>query len=301
MTMNLPTPLIEQLEGYRVAFWESLPQFAAALVLVVLTWGVVWITRLAVRRALAAAKVRRSLIDLAQMLSSVGLWFVGILLAVMVALPTVTPGRALTAFGLGSVAIGFAFKDIFENFFAGILLLIREPFRLGDFIEVDDVEGKVERITIRDTHIRKTDGELVVMPNATIFKNPVHVLTNSDLRRTSIISGVSYDTDVDQARDVIEAAVRDVDTVRDDVRDVQVFAKAFGESSIDFEVAWWTGSRPIDIRQSRDEVVRAIKRALDNAGIEIPFPYRTLTFKEPAQIVSYEKDPADGADVRTEK
>lgn len=215
------------------------------------------------------------------MLTSVGLWFAGILVATTIALPTVTPGRALTALGLGSVAIGFAFKDVFENFLAGILLLIREPFRLGDFIEVDDIEGKVDQITIRDTHIRQTDGELVVMPNAMIFKNPIHVLTNSDLRRTAIICGVSYDTDVDHARDVITAAVRDVDSVRDDVKDVQIFAKAFGESSIDFEVAWWTGSRPFDIRQSRDQVVAAVKRALDEADIEIPFPYRTLTFKEP--------------------
>lgn len=291
--MNLPAPLAEQIESYRVAFWENLPQFLVALVLLALTWALVRIVRFAVGRVLSATRLRRSLIDLTQMLTSVGLWFTGILIATTIALPTVTPGRTLTALGLGSVAIGFAFKDVFENFLAGILLLIREPFRLGDFIEVDDVEGKVDQITIRDTHIRQTDGELVVMPNAMIFKNPIHVLTNRDLRRTAIICGVSYDTDVDEARDVIVAAVRDVDSVRDDVKDVQVFAKAFGESSIDFEVAWWTGSRPIDIRQSRDQVVAAVKRALDDASIEIPFPYRTLTFKEKLTVRSHGKN-ADG-------
>ena len=75
---------------------------------------------------------------------------------------------------------------------------------------------------------------------------------------------------------IYDAVIR-VDMVRDDVRDVQVFAKEFGASSIDFQVTWWTGSKPVDIRASRDKVVSSIKRALDEAGIEIPFPYRTLT------------------------
>ena len=67
-------------------------------------------------------------------------------------------------------------------------------------------------------------------------------------------------------------------------RPVQIFAREFNSSSIDFEVTWWTGSKPVDERRSRDEVVAAVKRALDEAGIEIPFPYRTLTFKEPLSL-----------------
>jgi len=192
-----------------------------------------------------------------------------------------TPAKMLTALGLGSVAIGFAFKDVFENFLAGILILFREPFRLGDYVECGSIEGQVEEITIRDTHIRQTDGQRVVMPNALLFKEPVTVRTDKDLRRTTITCGVAYGEEVDLAREVITRAVKHVDTVRNDVRDVQIFAKEFNSSSIDFEVTWWTGSRPIDIRVSRDQVVAAVKRALDDAGIEIPFPYRTLTFKGP--------------------
>ena len=99
-----------------------------------------------------------------------------------------------------------------------------------------------------------------------------------------MICGVAYGEDVDAAREVIANAVRGVDAVRDDVRDVEIFAQEFADSAINFEVTWWTGSRPIDIRSSRDKVVAAVKRALDDAGIEIPFPYRTLTFNEPLPI-----------------
>lgn len=282
---TLPAPLREQLQGYATGFWAALPQVVLSLVFLLFVWGAIRIVQWTVPRTLRRARMRRSLVDVVMMLLTVGLWLMGGLIAVTIAFPTVTPGRALTALGIGGVAIGFAFKDVFENFLAGILLLIREPFARDDFIECEGIDGQVERITIRDTHIRQTDGQLVVAPNAMFFKNPVTIRTARDVRRTTIICGVAYGEDVDEARSVIEAAVRGVDDVRNDVRDVQIFAQEFGDSSINFEVTWWTGSRPIDIRQSRDHVVSAVKRALDEAGIEIPFPYRTMTFKEPLRMV----------------
>lgn len=105
-----------------------------------------------------------------------------------------------------------------------------------------------------------------------------------ELRHVTIIVGAAYGEDVDVARRVIHDAVVAIDAVRDDVSDVQVLAHAFGASSIDFEVAWWTGSRPIDIRASRDRVVAPVRSALDEAGIEIPFLYRTLVFKHPLPL-----------------
>ncbi|RZV49246.1 MAG: mechanosensitive ion channel family protein, partial [Pseudomonadales bacterium] len=123
-------------------------------------------------------------------------------------------------------------------------------------------------------------GELVLVPNSVLFKNPVNVMTNRGARRVDIVAGVSYDSDVEQATEIIEKAVKACNSVLGD-RPIQVFPQAFGASSIDIEVAWWTEAKPVDIRASRAEVVCAVKRALDEAGIEIPFPYRTLTFKEP--------------------
>jgi small-conductance mechanosensitive channel len=284
MDVWTPAALIEQAQGFVKAFWASLPQIGVALLVLLLTWLGAKLVRLVLARVCRSARMRRSLIEVLQMIGAVTTWIIGILIATVIVFPSMTPAKMLTALGLGSVAIGFAFKDVFENFLAGILLLIREPFRLGDYIDCGGVEGQVAEITIRDTHIRQTDGQRVVMPNALLFKEPVTVRTDSDFRRTTIVCGVAYGEDVDAARDVITRAVKNLDTVRDDVRDVEIFAQAFGASSIDFEVTWWTGSRPIDIRISRDQVVAAVKRALDEAGIEIPFPYRTLTFKGPLPV-----------------
>ncbi|MFK7763810.1 MAG: mechanosensitive ion channel family protein [Roseobacter sp.] len=280
MLITLEEPLVTYWDGLITA----LPKLAAAMIVIFLTWAFVRTTRAFIRKIGRKTSMRQNLIDVLSMLAGTGLWLMGVLVALAIIFPTITPGKALTTLGLGSVAIGFAFKDTFENFLAGILILLREPFAIGDHVECDDIEGQIEEITIRDTHVRQTDGQLVVVPNHLLFQNPVTVRTNRDLRRTTIICGVAYGENVDDARTVIEDAVRCVDSVRNDVRDVQVFAQEFGASSINFEVTWWTGSKPIDIRTSRDQVVAAVKSALDDASIEIPFPYRTLTFKEPIPV-----------------
>ncbi|MDT3778813.1 mechanosensitive ion channel family protein [Nitrospira sp. MA-1] len=261
-----------------------LPNVISAIVILALTWLSTKALETLLTRLLSRFGIRESLLELLQKLVYIGIWIVGILIAAIIIFPSLTPGKILTGLGLGSIAIGFAFKDIFENFLAGILILLREPFQLGDVIECEDLEGFVEEITIRDTHIRQTDGQRVVIPNSVLFKNPVIVRTDRDLRRVTIMCGIAYGEDVNAGRDVIRRALEGLDTVNQE-KDIQVFAQGFGASSIDFEVTWWTGSRPVDIRKSKDKVVAAVKQSLDSAGIEIPFPYRTLTFKEPLETL----------------
>ena len=206
------------------------------------------------------------------------------MVAAVIVFPGLTPASILAGLGIGSVAIGFAFKDVFENFLAGIIILFRREMRIGDFIECDGIAGKVSRIAIRESYIRQTDGQLVIVPNSILFKNPVTILTDQKLRRVTVICGVAYDVDIDRARTIIGDAVKACATVSSKDNPVEIFAQEFASSSINFEVTWWTGSTPVDMRQSKDEVIAAVKRALDDAGIEIPFPYRTLTFKEPLSL-----------------
>ncbi|MEQ8348908.1 MAG: mechanosensitive ion channel family protein [Sneathiellaceae bacterium] len=270
----------ERILGHLHGLLAASPRILGALLAVVLTGLAAWAVRRLIEQGGGRLRFRTALVEVIGMLAAALVWVLGLLTASAIAFPSVTPADVLTALGLGSIAIGFAFKDIFENFFAGILILLREPFAIGDHVECDEIEGAVERISVRDTHVRQTDGQLVVVPNAKLFQNPVTVRTNLSFRRARIICGIAYGEDADRAREVIHDAVTAVDSVRDDIRDVQVFAHGFGESSIDFEVAWWTGSRPVDIRTSRDQVVRAVKRALDAAGIEIPFPQRVVTLRQ---------------------
>ena len=263
------------------SMWEDFlgrsPLIIAALVTLLLTWVVSKIVGRLLHFALQKRKIRGGLKDLFYQLASIAVWIAGFLFAAVIAFPGMTPTKALSFLGLGTVAIGFAFKDIFENFFAGILILWGYPFDRGDVIKCGDDMGVVQEITIRNTLIRALSGELIVVPNAQLFKTSVEVLTNQKRRRVTLVCGVAYGEDVSQAHDVILEAVQSCDTV-DQQKKVDVCASEFDDSSINFDVLWWTGSRPNEIRKSRDQVVKAIKVALDQAGIEIPFPYRTLTF-----------------------
>jgi small conductance mechanosensitive channel len=271
--------------AYTVAaeFVALLPRLGIALGLLVLTWLAVALANRAMHRVLGRTRVRRALAELVVEVADVGLWVVALFVAAAVAFPSVTPANIVTGLGLGTVAIGFAFRDVFENFLAGILILYREPFRLGDCIECAKVEGFVEEITARDTHLRQTDGQRVVLPNALLFKNQVWVRTDRETRRTTVFCRVGFDADVAAAREVIRRAVEPLATVSRE-QEVQVFAHAFTDEGVEFEVTWWTGSRPVDVRRSRDEVVAAVKRALDEAGLKVAVPRRMLAFDPPLGI-----------------
>ncbi|MFC3614359.1 mechanosensitive ion channel family protein [Lutimaribacter marinistellae] len=262
---------------------ELLPNIIAAVFILLLTGLIAWGCARLVESGFRRSHSRPSLVSAVGTLTRLLVWTLGILIAVTVIFPNLTPAKLLAGLGIGSIAVGLAFKDIFENFLAGFLILLRKPMRIGDDIECAELTGKVEKITIRDTFLRKRSGELVLVPNSFVFKNPVRILTDRDTRRISITVGVAYGEDVDDSREVIRDAVAALPSISEGT-DVQVFAKEFNSSSIDFLVRWWTDSAPVSEHRSRDEAVAAIKRALDEAGIEIPFPYRTLTFKEPLPL-----------------
>lgn len=269
----------ESLESIWTSMLERMPFIMAGVVICVITWLLAKLAHYAVSRVTNGSRLNTSFKELVRQLASITVWVIGLMVAAIVVFPGMTPAKILTVLGLGSIAIGFAFKDIVENFFAGVLILWKFPFDPGDFIVCGDVEGRVEDISIRMTQIRQTDGQLVVLPNAMLFKDVVRVMTDWDTRRITVIVGVAYDEDVDASREVIQEVVAKCKTVHSD-HDVEVYAQEFADSSVNFEVTWWTGPTPKAVRQSRDEVVAAVKRALDDAEIEIPFPYRTLTFKD---------------------
>ena len=182
------------------------------------------------------------------------------------------------------MAIGFAFQDIFENFLAGVLIMLRDKMNIGDLIEIEGTLGKVEKISLRETHVRQLSNELTIMPNSMLFKNSVKILTDAAMRRDEVMVGVSYNADLDTSQAAILRAFEGIDGLVAE-KPIGVFAREFGASSIDFLVQWWADtSAPRDMREVRTKVVKAIKRELDAEGIEIPFPQVTNTFAEPLKL-----------------
>ncbi len=210
------------------------------------------------------------------------IWIGGGLLIAKILFPGFELVTALTYLGIASLVAGFAFRDIFENAFAGLLILWRFPFEIGDYIEVETeppVCGRVHDIWVRSTLIREVSEELVVVPNAKIYQNAVRVTTWRQNTRQTFAVMVAYDTDLEQARKVLTQAVEDCEPVADNPP-VLAYIRRFADSGVEFEVAWWAKSGPLQELQSRDRVAESIRKALAAENIEIPFPYRTLTFKQ---------------------
>lgn len=284
-SLNTLDILIGQLQSMWQGIVSLLPSLVIALLFLIVTWIVARFATNIADRLTSKMAMRPSLRELVETLVRIAIWTVGLLVALTILLPDLTPGSLIAGLGVGTVAIGFAFQDIFENFLAGILIMIREKMRIGDYIRCDGIEGRVEQIMLRETHIRKMSNELTIVPNSILFKNPVEILTDMQQRRHEVVVGVSYDTDLEEARDVIRTALESSDAT-DGEKKIDIFACEFNSSSVDFRLRWWSGSAQRDMHESRDAVIRAVKRALDEAGIEIPFPYVTHTFKEPVPMAS---------------
>ncbi len=204
-------------------------------------------------------------------------------------------GPLLGALGIGGIALAFAAQDILRNFVAGILLQVRRPFRLGEEIGSGDYEGVVQDINLRTVVLVTYDGLTVYLPNADVLSEPIVNYTRTPLNRTEITVGVAYDTDLERAREAMLAACRVADGV---VRDPgpQAWVTTFGESSVDVVVRYWHAADIASRWRVRNAVAIAVKRELDDQGMTIPFPQRTLWFGPGGTRLQIAKpDPADGA------
>ena len=201
--------------------------------------------------------------------------FAGLIWALSVLDVRIAP--LLGAFGIGAVAVAFAAQSILENFFSSIVLRTRRPFRRGDQIQTSKLEGTVEEVNFRTLVLRTYDGERVLIPCADVLSSPIVNHTVNGRRRTTLTVGVAYDTDLATAQRILTEGVASVDGVLPSPAP-EALVEELGESSIDFAVRFWHAPDITTLWRVRSEVAIAVKGALDEAGIGIPFPQRTLWF-----------------------
>jgi len=204
----------------------------------------------------------------------------GLLVAMVIALPSFQPGQLVQLLGISSVAVGFAFRDILQNFLAGILLLLTRPFRIGDQIRFGEYEGLVEDIQTRATMLRTYDSRRIVIPNSELFTKSVTVNTAYEERRLEYEVGIGYGDDVEEARKVILEAIGGIDEVLDKPVP-EVLLLGLGASSVDLKVRWWIHPpRRSEAVVSQDKVLTAIKNALATHGIDLPYDTRVVLFHD---------------------
>lgn len=260
--------------------WRSIvarsPYMLAALLVVLAFWVLSRGGRRVVRIAARRARLEAELVELFGNGSAILVTTLGVLVGFVVVFPGFAPGDLITGLGITSVAVGFAFKDVLQNFFAGIFILWRRPFHIGDQIRTADHEGTVEEITMRSTRIKTYDGERVIVPNADVYTHTIQVRTAYRTRRVQFTVGIAYPESIEEAREIIHRTLRNTEGVLADPKP-WVYVSELGDFAVVFTVYFWAGSEQANVLAVSDRVATGIKLALDEAGIEIPYP-RTVAF-----------------------
>ena len=203
----------------------------------------------------------------------------GLLVGLSIALPDFGAGKLIELLGIGSVAIGFAFRDILQNFLAGILLLLTEPFGIGDQVIVHDFEGTIEAIQARATMIKTYDGRRVVIPNADLFTESVIVNTAFAMRRSEYDVRIGYSDDIARAKQLIVEAINSADGVLKEPQP-ETLVMDLAPNSVHIRARWWTKSRRVEVLTGQDQVITAIKSKLIENGIDLPLPTQQILFHD---------------------
>ncbi|UWQ21203.1 mechanosensitive ion channel family protein [Jannaschia sp. W003] len=279
-----PGLIFDKLDAWLDGFFRLLPNIAVALVLLALFVGLGWLVAWAIRRG-AAARDRQNLGSVGGSLVKWGIWIAGFLLAATIVVPTLRPGDLIAGLGIGSVAIGFAFKDILQNMLAGILILVRQPFEVGDqIISSHGHEGTVEQIETRATFIRTYDGRRVVIPNSDIYTNPVVVQTAFETRRSEYDVGIGYGDDFAEAIRIAVEAMQGVAGVLADPGP-EALAWELADSAKVVRIRWWTKSPRKDQVHVFSDVIQAVCSAYEEAGIDMPFPTQVTLWHDQTEAV----------------
>jgi small-conductance mechanosensitive channel len=251
----------------------------AVIVFAIFYWAATGIKSL-VRRVTRRHRHARNLGLVLGRLSQGIIVLLGLFVALSIIIPSFKAGDLIQLLGISGVAIGFAFRDILQNFLAGVLILLTEPFQINDQIVFKNFEGTVEEIQTRATTIRTYDGRRVVIPNSELFTNSLTVNTAFDNRRLEYDVGIGYGDNIDRAKELILEAITSVDKVLQEPPP-EALVMELAESTVNIRARWWIAPpRRSDALDTRDKVLCAIKNKLTANGIDLPFPTQQILFHD---------------------
>lgn len=273
-----PKLAIEQLDSWLDGFVRLLPNIVAAIIVALLFYGIAKLMYYLMVRALKSQD-RENLGRVAGGFVKWVIFIIGFLIAATIVVPTLKVGDVVAGLGVSSVAIGFAFKDILQNWLAGLLILLRQPFEIGDQIVVGDYEGTVERIETRATIIKQYDNQRILVPNSDIYTNSIKIKTANPYIRSQYDVGIGYGDSIDEAAAAIRKVVQQVEGVEQD-KPIEVLPWDLAASWVTMRVRWWTNSQRPAVVKTYTKVIQSIKEALDDAHIDMPYDTKVHLFHD---------------------
>ena len=262
----------EYFNQYLVKVIDSLPTLLTAILIVVASLYLAKLLSNLLRKMLERREVDR---EVTMLLATITRWSI-IVAGIITALQQFFDVTAfLAGLGILGFTIGFALQNIMQNFVSGVILLIEQPFDVGDAVELNGFGGTVLTISLRTTEMRTFDGLIVMIPNADVLSNTITNYTRADRRRIELPVGIAYGSDPALARQIVLETVQNVPGFLGDPEPL-VFFHTFGGSSVDMTAYFWIDTSVTNPFAAKDAALEFIKAALEKKGIEIPFPITTV-------------------------
>ncbi len=278
--------LLEQAYGMLAA----LPMLLVALLVIWLAWRIGgWISR---RKAFERIAQRNPFLrDLARTTARWLVLLVGVVIALELLDATALVGAVLGTAGVLGVAIGFAFKDILENYIAGILMSIRQPFAPRDHVVIDGNEGVIVALNSRATILMTLDGNHLRLPNALVFRGVTLNYTRNPSRRFEFEVGVGVEEDLVEAQRIGTGELQRIDGVIAKPPPRAIIT-ALGDSNVQLRFHGWVDQRTHDFLLVKSEAIRRVKLALEAAGMDMPEPiYRVQLSERPPSLAKADAQP----------
>jgi len=260
-----------------VKFLEFLPKAILAMVIFVIS---LYLAGVITKLVLSALERRDTDTEVKLVIGKITRWSI-IIAGVFIGLQQM--GFDLSAFlvslGVLGFTIGFALQDISKNFIAGLLILLQQPFDIGDVIKIDDFNGTVINVDLRATEIKTVDGKIVLIPNGDLYTSPITNYSRETNRRLDLILGVAYGSDLELVKQTALETVASVETVLSDPAPEIAFDN-FGGSTIDCTLYFWFNAREENLAAVKDAVFLAINSAFEAKNIEMPYPTQRVILQQ---------------------
>jgi len=278
--------IIKRLEVYYYAFLKAIPRIGLAIAIVII--GILltgWLKSLFKRKLKERSHDQLMSNFLAKAIKLILIISI-ILLALHAAGLSGIAGALVATAGASAIVIGFAFKDIAENFLAGIILAFNRPFHVNDTVQIENVFGKVKSMEFRYTKITTFDGRNVYIPNSDVLTKPVFNFTEDGFYRSDFIVGIAYENNIEKAKEIINSCFEEDDDVVNDEAHVSFVAEdELAASTVNLKVFFWVTTE--DFRrgtlQTRGKLMQKVKTKLEENGFNLPAEIRELKFYEASE------------------
>lgn len=253
-------------------FIKGVPNLLTALVIFIVS---LYLARLLSNLLQRVLQKRRAPAGVTHLLAQLVLWSV-VLAGIITALQRFFDVTAfLAGLGILGFTIGFALQDIMKNFASGVILLLQQPFHVGETIGVKGFDGTVLAIDLRATEMRAADGRVVILPNADVLANPIVNYSRANHRRVDFSLNLSPTSDPDTARKIVLEAIENVKGFVSEPAPVIVF-NSLTNSALELNVSFWVDMTQNDPLHAKDTVLLKVKSVFNERGIEIPHPVQAV-------------------------